>query len=254
MSEWKESLSEDLRAHSSLEKFEGVDSLAKSYVELQTKLGDRNYIPTKDATDEQWQDFYSKVTPEEYELEFGDLNSVKANEILTDDFKTQLKGMGLTNKQAQGMLNMFRGVIESKETNIVKANETNAAAMKEAFEKEFRDEEVRTKSQKEVDDFVRDKFGETYLNAIKDTAAYKNVDNFKAMLKQARRAAPDPGVNDNSSSSNNKSTKDDLMTERQQLLTGIHPVYKDAALNPRSKAHADATKRMGLINQTLSTY
>lgn len=253
MSEWKESLSEDLSSHDSIGKFESIEDLAKSYINLETKLGDRNYIP-KDADEKAWAEFYKRVVPEQYDLKFDDLKSINASEIVNDDVKAELKNMGLTNKQAQGMLDLFRRVVEGKENSIIEGNNAKKKQNEEEFNKEFPDETVRKQTKEQVDEFIRKRYGEDYLEALKASDAYQNVNYFKKLLSDARRSAPDKGVNENNSEGGGKTTKEELQAERSQLLTGTHPVYKRAALDYKDPAHGEATTRMKQLNSELATY
>jgi len=68
---WRESLSdESLRSNKSLEKFNGAEPLAKSYIELESKLGRSIEVPSGEADHEAWNKFYSRLTgvkaPEKY--------------------------------------------------------------------------------------------------------------------------------------------------------------------------------------------
>lgn len=71
---WWESLPEGLRLES-IKKFHGPDDLAKSYVELEKKLGQRPQglvVPNEQSTPEQWAEYRKALgipeAPEQYEL------------------------------------------------------------------------------------------------------------------------------------------------------------------------------------------
>lgn len=54
-------ISEDLRDDPSLQDFKDINGLAKSYINLNKKLGNSINIPTEDASDEAKQAFYDKI-------------------------------------------------------------------------------------------------------------------------------------------------------------------------------------------------
>lgn len=56
-----DNLNEDLRTNESLQDFKDVNSLAKSYVEQKRMLGNSIRIPSSDAGEEQFNEFYSKL-------------------------------------------------------------------------------------------------------------------------------------------------------------------------------------------------
>ena len=62
ISNWRDSLAEDLRSEPSLKDFKDINSLAKSHVSAQKMLGGSIRIPGEDASDEARQEFYSKLS------------------------------------------------------------------------------------------------------------------------------------------------------------------------------------------------
>ena len=59
--EWLEALSDDLKANDGLKKFESVDALAKSYVNLESLNGNSIRIPSSEATAEVKAESYQKI-------------------------------------------------------------------------------------------------------------------------------------------------------------------------------------------------
>ena len=104
---WMSSLPADLQKNDSLTKFSSVESLAKSYINAQGMIGaDKIVKPTNNFTDEDWSNFHSAAgRPDEakgYELNY----ETETPEVL-DNFKTSVHGLGLSNKQAQGILDYY---------------------------------------------------------------------------------------------------------------------------------------------------
>jgi len=61
---WISELPEPLRGEKSLHKFANRDEVAKSYVELQRKLGSSIQIPKSDADPAEWEKVFSHLRPE----------------------------------------------------------------------------------------------------------------------------------------------------------------------------------------------
>ena len=73
---WRDSLSDDIRGDASLENINDINSLAKGYVHAQRMVGaDKIALPGKYATEDDWQQVYTKLgrpeSPENYELNYN---------------------------------------------------------------------------------------------------------------------------------------------------------------------------------------
>jgi len=107
---WVEDLDESLKGSKSLQKFSDENwksSLAKSYVELEQKLGGSVAIPKADASPEEWDKYFSKVRPESPDK--YNLGTVEGFE--DKDFEAKFKAdahkAGLTDKQAAAVYSRF---------------------------------------------------------------------------------------------------------------------------------------------------
>ena len=59
---WKDSISEEYRKDPNIEKFTEADALAKSYINAVKMIGqDKIAIPTKNSTQETWDEAYTKL-------------------------------------------------------------------------------------------------------------------------------------------------------------------------------------------------
>ena len=106
------SLPEGLRAEPSLQTFDSVDKLAKSYVNAVKKIGsDPSSMVQLPKEGESWDNFYNQVgrpeTPEGYE--FGD-----DPENTLEFYRNATHQLGLTQEQAQGMLDLYASVQEDQ--------------------------------------------------------------------------------------------------------------------------------------------
>ena len=115
-SSWKDSISEDFRNDPSIEKFTEIDALAKSYINATKMIGqDKIVIPTKNSTEETWEEAYTKLgrpeSPDKYSFD------VKSDVVTMDEgaiksFAEQSHKLGLNNKQAAGILDFYKNNME----------------------------------------------------------------------------------------------------------------------------------------------
>jgi hypothetical protein len=115
-SSWKDSISEEYRVDPSIEKFTEIDALAKSYINATKMIGqDKIVIPTKNSTQEAWDEAYAKLgRPESADKYALDIKSdvVPFDETAIKSFAEQSHKLGLNNKQAQGILEFYKNNME----------------------------------------------------------------------------------------------------------------------------------------------
>ena len=121
VTDWKASLSDDIRADKSLENIKDIESLAKSYIHGQKLVGsDKIPVPNKFATEKDWDAVYEKLgrpadaTGYKYDLP----EDQKIDEASLKNFSDQAHKLGLLPGQANGMVKFY--------------NEMTAASMQEA--------------------------------------------------------------------------------------------------------------------------
>ena len=115
-STWKDSISEEFRKDPSIEKFTEIDALAKSYINATKMIGqDKIVIPTKNSTQETWDEAYTKLgRPESADKYNFDVKSeiVNMDENAIKSFAEQSHKLGLNNKQAAGILDFYKNNME----------------------------------------------------------------------------------------------------------------------------------------------
>ena len=104
---WMSSLPENLQSNESLKKFSSIESLAKSYVNAESMIGaDKMIKPNKNFSDEDWNNFYTAAgRPDEaknYEITYE-----TDNPEALDKYKGEVHKLGLSTKQAQGILDYY---------------------------------------------------------------------------------------------------------------------------------------------------
>ena len=115
-STWKDSISEEYRKDPNIEKFTEADALAKSYINAVKMIGqDKIVIPTKNSTQEAWDEAYAKLgrpeTADKYNLKI-ESDVVKMDENAIKSFAEQSHKLGLNNQQAEGILDFYKNNME----------------------------------------------------------------------------------------------------------------------------------------------
>ena len=113
---WKEAISEEFRNDPNISKFTELDALAKSYINATRMIGqDKVAVPNENSTDDQWNEVYTKLgrpeTADKYKLEVkSDVVPIDEGAIKT--FAETSHKLGLNNKQAQGILEYYKSMME----------------------------------------------------------------------------------------------------------------------------------------------
>lgn len=112
-SDWRTSIPEEIRGHSSLSHITDVGALAKSYVHAQRMIGaDKVAIPGQHATEDDWNEVYQKLgrpdSADGYDLEVRHLaEGQEADEQSLNWFKDVAFKAGLTPSQAQVLMDSY---------------------------------------------------------------------------------------------------------------------------------------------------
>ena len=113
---WKEAISEEFRNDPNIEKFTEIDALAKSYINATKMIGqDKVALPNKNSTEDQWNEFYDKTgRPESADKYSLDVKSdvVPLDTGAVKQFAENAHKLGLSNKQAQGVLEFYKNSME----------------------------------------------------------------------------------------------------------------------------------------------
>jgi hypothetical protein len=140
---WRESLPEDIRDHQSLQSFEDVGTLAKSFVHAQSMVGaDKMVIPGKWADETDWNGVYDKLgRPKDgagYEF---DTSGVSEGEAINEDFvgwfRNSAHKHGFNQKQAQGLMADYMEYAATEQSQGVADVETGRTQTMADLKKEF---------------------------------------------------------------------------------------------------------------------
>lgn len=132
---WKEALPEDIRSHPSMENLDGVEALAKSWVNAQKLIGKEKLpIPTGADDKEGWDTVFTRLgRPEKAELyeisKDGIPSEVPIDENFLTNFKGVAHGLGLNPTQVQGL---FKWWVDTEKGIITQMGETDLATKQTA--------------------------------------------------------------------------------------------------------------------------
>ena len=138
---WKEAISEEYRNDPNIEKFTEIDALAKSYINATRMIGqDKVAVPNENSTDDQWNEVYAKLgrpeSADKYKLD------VKSEAVPIEDgaikqFAETSHKLGLNNKQAQGILEYYKSMMEGSAQQSKVDTETAQAQAEQQLRQEW---------------------------------------------------------------------------------------------------------------------
>ena len=138
---WKEAISEEFRNDPNISKFTEIDALAKSYINATRMIGqDKVAVPNENSTEDQWNEVYTKLgRPESAEKYKLDLKSEVApiDEAEIKKFAETSHKLGLNNKQAQGILEYYKSMMESSDQQSKIDIETSQAQAEQQLRQEW---------------------------------------------------------------------------------------------------------------------
>jgi len=147
---WKEAISEEFRNDPNIEKFTEIDALAKSYINATHMIGkDKVAVPNQNSTEEQWNEVFDKLgrpaSADKYALDVKS-DVVPLNEGDVKQFAENAHKLGLSNKQAQGVLEFYKNNMEGQAHQSKVDTETSQVQAEQELRKEWgRDFEVNVK-------------------------------------------------------------------------------------------------------------
>ena len=138
--DWKASLSEEIRADKSLENIKDIEGLAKSYVHAQKLVGaDKIPVPNKFATEKDWDAVYQKLgRPEDatgYKYDLPEDQTI--NQEVLNNFSNQAHKLGLLPGQANGVVQFYNDMqaanLQEQDSVAVAARENSTKELKQEW-------------------------------------------------------------------------------------------------------------------------
>lgn len=265
-----ETLPEDIRGYKAFQETENLQSLANQLVNAQSALGKKRLeAPSEDWTDDNWNEFYSNMRPENDEYTVAEIGELSLPEELEGVAPPELHDegvqqmvdlagqMGLTQRQ-------FDIMYQTTVQNLMKGNQMNSQGVDESL-KEYRaslsadwqaDFDVNLKQSKEAFSALAQDIPE-----LNDLVADPTIANHPGMLKLFHKVAqvtgdslpsmsnnPANGFGENSAI-NIRGQIRDIDTQNQELI-----LSEPSQLKPldRAKREQLLQKRAELYNKLYS--
>ena len=226
-STWKDSISEEYRNDPNIEKFTEIDALAKSYINATRMIGqDKIAVPNQNSTQETWDEAYSKLgrpeTPDQYNLKI-ESNVVQMDESAIKSFAEQSHKLGLSNKQAEGILDFYKNNME----DIAQQSKIDTETAHAQSEQELRQEWGKSfdENVKKAAAVAKANLGADFLDStiLKDGSVLgSNTTIIKGFLKIANMMSEDKIV---TTESENVNTSKDLETEISSIMNDKNHPY-----------------------------
>ena len=136
---FKEIIPEKYKDEKALANFTTVDDFVKSYLSAQRLVGaNKVAIPNKMATDEDWEEVYSKLgrpaKPEDYKYSFSE---EEINQDQLKNFNETAHRIGLLPKQAERIIKFYNEMNEQQQADQTKVFEQKQAEAMTDLKKEF---------------------------------------------------------------------------------------------------------------------
>jgi hypothetical protein len=234
---WKESISEEFRNDPNISKFTEIDALAKSYINATRMIGtDKVAVPNENSTDDQWNEVYTKLgrpeTADKYKLD-AKSDIVPIDEAAIKTFAETSHKLGLNNKQAQGILEYYKGMMEgtAQQTKI------DAETSQVQAEQELRQEWGKSfdENRKKAAAIAKANLGADFLDTtiLKDGSVLGNNPTvIKGFLKIANMMSEDKIV----------STDSETVDQGKDIEAEISKIMNDRTGPYWNKGHPDHDK------------
>ena len=136
---FKELIPEEYKEEKALQNFSTMNDFVKSYLSAQKLVGaNKVAIPNKMATDEDWEEVYSKLgrpsKPEDYKYSFGE---DEIDQTQLKNFNETAHRIGLLPKQAERIIKFYNEMNTQAEVDNQKAFEAKQAEAMTDLKKEF---------------------------------------------------------------------------------------------------------------------
>lgn len=242
---WKDFISEDLRAHEGLAKFTDLSSLAKSYINAESMIGkDKMIIP---KTDEDFNFVYKTLgrpdTADGYEIDYGKSEDGTANDgkdTINTGFRDISHKLGLSGSQAIEIHKWYMGVSEGieKQLDTEAQDDKNAAelALKNDLGEKYKGGLVLAKR------VIQDNGSEEFLDFLVESKLGNDPRMTRFLMNIAGKLGED---NLEFGDESGTQTNDQIQVEINEVMAT--PAYT----NREDPTHNDIVKKVARLHERL---
>lgn len=193
--EWAQSLKvdKDILTDPSLKAINDLDSLAKSYVHAQRKIGQKGVLmPTENSTKEEWDTFYQKMgvplEEQDYQskVEFGTEGESTFTEEFNKDFLRKAHELRIRPDQASQMYKFFneqaQSTTQSFQAQMEEENQQGLNQLRDTLGGDAYSVQLTKASQ-----LIKEELGEDFSGYLQETGLGKNPKIVEAFMKLATK-------------------------------------------------------------------
>ena len=244
---FKEIIPEKYKDEKALANFTSMDDFVKSYLSAQRLVGaNKVAIPNKMATDEDWEEVYSKLgrpaKPEDYKYSFSE---EEINQDQLKNFNETAHRIGLLPKQAERIIKFYNEMNTQAEVDNQKLNEVKQTEAMAELKKEFGP--TYTKRLDQAKKLATETLGNEMLNntVLKDgTRLGDSVEVIKAFSMLADKLSEDEIIKGEGSS---YQTASEIEKEISELTEDGSPYWQKTHPN-----HAKTVDRVFKLREQLN--
>ena len=244
---FKEVIPEKYKDEKALANFTSMDDFVKSYLSAQRLVGaNKVAIPNKMATDDDWEEVYSKLgrpaKPEDYKYSFSE---EEINQDQLKNFNETAHRIGLLPKQAERIIKFYNEMNTQAEVDNQKINEVKQTEAMADLKKEFGP--TYTKRLDQAKKLATETLGNEMLNntVLKDgTRLGDSVEVIKAFSMLADKLSEDEIIKGEGSS---YQTASEIEKEISELTEDGSPYWQKTHPN-----HAKTVDRVFKLREQLN--
>lgn len=229
------------------ESVKDFPSLAKQFVDSHKMVGGSVRVPKEGAPQEEWDKFYAKLgRPESadgYQFPLPQVDHGQWNEKIVGDFKKAAHGLGLTPRQAQGLMHMYadmeRQAVKERGAN----TQTRISELKTEWGEAFKNNLAIAKSA------TRQLFGQKFIDMLNRTGLGDDPDLIRGMVRVGRDMMEDGTIEVGESFSSLASVQTEINAVMNLDKEGRekHPYWND-----KLAGHKEAVDKMFRLREVIA--
>ena len=229
------------------ESVKDFPGLAKQFVEGQKMIGGSVRVPKDDAPQEEWDKFYGKLgRPESadgYQFPLPQVEHGEWNKDAVSSFKKAAHGLGLTPRQAQGLMTMYADMERQAVKGRAGTTEARISELKSEWGEAFKNNLAIAKSA------TRQVFGQKFIDMLNRTGLGDDPDLIRGMVRVGKDLMEDGVIEMGEGFSSLDSVQDEINAVMNLDKAGRekHPYWND-----KLAGHKEAIDKMFRLREVLA--
>ncbi len=221
-----------------------LNSLVKSYVHAQRKIGQKGVlIPSENSSKEEWDDFYQKVGVPLEEQKYldsvkFDKEKVKLDEGFQKEFLKMAHNLRMQPKQAQQVFEFFDNQAKSTSERFMKQTEETMQQELDKLRDEWGPDAYNAKLGKTAQ-YIKETIGQDFLTYLGQSGLGKNAQIVKAFASIADKYYKEDNIPSGSTST---MTISDIQKEINTIMSNFDDPY-------HKSSHSDHKRRVDEVHE-----